>query len=167
MPAAEHGKRREASLRFPRRNRAPAKTFLNEVMSEMTNEYFPVKTPARFLWQQTDGSWREARGTTRDISRFGVFLSTDTVPSPGTQIQVIVNLPASDRRDLNGQLYGKGVTVRSEDEGFAAEILFQSGWASALLQLGREDPRPYNSAPAPEPWIPSVNPAAFNQQAAL
>ncbi len=101
------------------------------------NTHIPIKAAARFLWQEPDGTRHEGRGTTRDLSRFGVFIHTELLPPPGTLIQVIVNLAASDHAGVEGQLYGKGVAVRVEDgiggsAGFAAEVLFQPGWASLL-----------------------------------
>jgi hypothetical protein len=73
-----------------------------------------------------------------DISGYGVFIHTDSAPLPGDSVHVIVNMPPLEAQALGAQLYGKGVAVRVEpgDDcapvGFAAEVLFQSGWASAL-----------------------------------
>jgi hypothetical protein len=99
---------------------------------------FRISVPATFQWQGPDGVRRESKGTTRDISGYGVFIHTDSAPLPGDSVQVIVNMPPLQAQALGVQLYGKGVAVRVEPgddcapEGFAAEVLFQSGWASAL-----------------------------------
>ena len=99
---------------------------------------FRISVPATFQWQGPDGVRRESKGTTRDISGYGVFIHTDSAPLPGDSVQVIVNMPPLQAQAMGMQLYGKGVAVRVEPgddcapEGFAAEVLFQSGWASAL-----------------------------------
>jgi hypothetical protein len=131
----------------------------------MLKQRFFLQTSARFLWQEADGTWRQGQGTTRDISRYGIFIATANRMSPGTQIQVIVDMPSRD--GAVGQLCGKGVAIRGEERdgepaGFAAEVLFQSGWASALAQLTRETVRADDHVPALEPWvIPNVNEVPF------
>ena len=99
---------------------------------------FRISVPATFQWQGPDGVRRESKGTTRDISGYGVFIHTDSAPLPGDSVQVIVNMPPLQAQAMGMQLYGKGIAVRVEPgddcapDGFAAEVLFQSGWASAL-----------------------------------
>jgi hypothetical protein len=75
---------------------------------------------------------------TRDISGYGAFIHSDSVPVLGETVQVIVNTPPLQGDEFGTQLYGKGVVVRLEPgdacapKGFATEVVFQSGWASAL-----------------------------------
>ncbi|HZL68634.1 MAG TPA: PilZ domain-containing protein, partial [Candidatus Limnocylindrales bacterium] len=90
----------------------------------------------RFLWHDGQGSLRMGVGTTRDLSRHGIFVRTDESPAPGAEVQVLVDLPASDRT-REGRLMGKGVAVLRERKngqvaGFAAAVLFQPGWAGSL-----------------------------------
>lgn len=102
---------------------------------------FRISAPAAFQWNGTDGVRHESTGTTRDISSYGVFIYTGYAPLPGDPIQVIVNMPPLQSQSIPLQLYGKGVAVRLElgddcaSDGFAAEVLFQSGWAAALSHL--------------------------------
>ncbi len=98
----------------------------------MMDQHYPLQAEARFLWQQPDGTWQQGSGVTRDIGRYGLFVTTAIAPAPGSLVQIIVNVPSSDRPGVLGQLCGKGVTVRTESMGFAAEVLFQPGWASVL-----------------------------------
>ncbi len=99
---------------------------------------FRIEAPATFQWQGRDGIWRQGKGTTRDISSYGVFIQTNSAPLPGDSVHVIVDIPAPQVTNMGMQLFGKGVAVRMEPgddcapDGFAAEVLFQSGWASAL-----------------------------------
>lgn len=100
---------------------------------------FRISAPATFQWQGPDGVRRESQGTTRDISSYGVFIhSCSSAPLPGDSVQVVVHVPPLQAQPLALHLYGKGVAVRVEPgddcaaDGFAAEVLFQSGWASAL-----------------------------------
>jgi hypothetical protein len=98
---------------------------------------FPILAPARFQWEGADGVRHESKGITRDISSYGVFIHADCVPLPGDSVQVIVNMPPVQDDRAGAQLYGKGVAIRVEPDGnqpagFAAEVVFQSGWASAL-----------------------------------
>ena len=90
----------------------------------------------RFLWHDGQGSLRMGVGATRDLSRHGIFVRTDESPAPGAEVQVLVDLPASDRT-REGRLMGKGVAVLRERKngqvaGFAAAVLFQPGWAGSL-----------------------------------
>lgn len=101
------------------------------------NQHFPVKAATRFLWHDGDGALRMGVGTTCDISRHGVFVAADCVPAADAEVQLIVDmtLPGPDRQTV--QLLGQGVTVRiarrdGQPVGFAAEVLFQPGWASLL-----------------------------------
>lgn len=101
------------------------------------NLHYPINTTARFLWQDRDGAMRMGIGTTRDISRKGVWISAYSVPAPGTEVQVIVDLPSLQGGCASGRFMGKGVAVRVEHangrtSGFAAEVRFQIGRAGQL-----------------------------------
>lgn len=96
------------------------------------NPHFPSNSNVRFMWQEADGALRMGVGTAHDISRHGVFIVADSIPSAGAEVQVIVDMPLRQANDPAARLMGKGVAVRVEGEagkpkGFAAELLFQSG----------------------------------------
>ena len=98
------------------------------------NRYIPIDTTARFLWHDDDGTMRMGTGKAQDISRHGVFIVTNPAPAPGTEVQVIVDMPLPEGGQTT-RLMGKGVALRAEPNrqpGFAAEVLFQAGWASLL-----------------------------------
>jgi hypothetical protein len=126
------------------------------------NQYIPCKAAARFLWRQPDGCWREACGITRNIHRFGVFICSDAAPSPGAEVQVIVTMCSPEAAEVTGQLCGKGVVVRVENRegqptGFAAEVLFPSGWASLFPPTDNSQPavNAFRYAEDFPAWIPS------------
>jgi hypothetical protein len=101
------------------------------------NLHFPINTAARFLWQEPDGTMRMCVGTTLDISRSGVTITASSVPSPGTEVQVIVDLPALKVGGAAGRFMGKGMAVRvgytdGRASGFEAEVKFQIIPASQL-----------------------------------
>ena len=63
---------------------------------------------------------------------------TKQCTSAGTEVQVIVDMPAERGGDPPSRLMGKGIVVRTESTpsrkaGFAAEVLFQPGFAHLLL----------------------------------
>jgi hypothetical protein len=100
------------------------------------NLHFPINTAARFLWQEPDGTMRMCVGTTLDISRCGVTITASSVPSPGTEVQVIVDLPAL-KGCAAGRFMGKGMALRvgytdGRASGFEAEVKFQIIPASQL-----------------------------------
>ena len=76
--------------------------------------HFPLYTGARFLWHGPDGALCMGVGTTLDISRQGVRIEAQSVPSPGTEVQVIVDFPSVNGGHTPGRLMGKGVAVRAD-----------------------------------------------------
>src|SRR5271169_5992682 len=97
------------------------------------DRHISIDNVARFLWHDHDGAMRMATGKARDISRHGVFIVADSTPSPGTEVQVIVDMPLPKGGGQTARLIGKGIALQVEEgheAGFAAEVLLQPSWAS-------------------------------------
>jgi len=82
-----------------------------------------------FNWQTKDGCWLEGAGITRDISEDGLFVLTDTLPTVGALIVVVVEMPALKMLPGPITYRGSGKVVRIEPEvgepcGFAAAVTF-------------------------------------------
>ena len=74
-------------------------------------------------------------GTTREISRNRLAIAACSVPSPGTDVQVMVELPATENGFGSGRFVGRGKAVRVDQthgrtSGFWAEVQFQMVRAS-------------------------------------
>src|SRR5215469_14975770 len=69
-----------------------------------------------FNWQTTDGRWLEGEGITRDISEDGLFVLTDTIPTVGAPILVVVEMPALKMLPRPITYRGSGKIVRLEPE---------------------------------------------------
>jgi hypothetical protein len=87
------------------------------------------------LWERPDGLLQEARGTIRDISDRGLYVSGDVVPPLGAHLDVDVHLPSLEVGSGAVQLHGEGTVVRIDREaegikGFAATVEFQTEAAS-------------------------------------
>jgi hypothetical protein len=90
-----------------------------------------VSALAFFWWEQPDGTIREDKGTTSDVSSCGVSIATDAAPSVGTHVRIEVYLPPAQFAGHAARLEGEGKVVRIEpkDEAttkFAAEVEFQT-----------------------------------------
>ena len=84
-----------------------------------------------FNWQTKDGRWLEGEGITRDISEDGLFVLTDTLPTVGALIVVVVEMPALKMLPRPITYRGSGKIVRIEPElggvcGFAAAVTFDN-----------------------------------------
>ena len=92
-------------------------------------ERYIIATKVWFSWQTKDGRWLEGEGITRDISGDGLFVLTDTLPTVGAPIVVIVEMPALKMFPRPITFRGSGKIVRIEPEvarlcGFAAAVTF-------------------------------------------
>jgi hypothetical protein len=86
------------------------------------------------MWERPDGQLQEGKGTIRDISDRGVFITGDPIPQRGAHLDLEVYLPSSEAGGAV-QLHGEGTVIRVEREegsptGFAAAVAFQTGSAS-------------------------------------
>ncbi len=110
-------------------------------------KHFPINTPVRFLWHDVSGAMRVSVGSTLEISRKTVSVESQSIPWPGSNVQVIVDLPATDGSSAGLRLLGKGTVSRIEQLdgrafGFAADVRFQMMPASEALPamaLGLEE----------------------------
>jgi hypothetical protein len=96
---------------------------------------YRLLAPASFLWKRPDGLLQQGRGSIRDISDRGVYVSGDVVPPPGAHLDVEVYLPSLEVGGGAVQLHGEGTVVRVDREaegirGFAATVAFQTEAAS-------------------------------------
>ena len=97
---------------------------------------FQLSVPVKFHWNEADGTEREGRGVTRDISGHGIFVKADCAPPLGTQVQVVLDLPPPRGSPSAALLYGEGVAIRLEQAngrpaGFAAAVTYHGGWEFA------------------------------------
>lgn len=97
---------------------------------------YAITASARFTWDGPDGKRHEGRGKTRDIGTFGVFIYAHPVPIPGAAIEVIVDMPSLAGGEVGVRLSGRGTVLRVDPAdraatGFAAQVVFQTGWAGA------------------------------------
>jgi hypothetical protein len=84
-----------------------------------------------FLWERQDGLLQEGKGTIRDISDRGVFVTGDSVPERGAHIAMEVYFSFSEGSSSRVQLHGEGTVVRVDKaegstKGFAATVVFQA-----------------------------------------
>ena len=96
---------------------------------------YRLLAPVSFLWERPDGLLQEAKGTLRDISDRGVFVTGNVVPERGAHLDLDVYLPSLDAGGAAVQLHGEGTVIRVNKEegiskGFAAVVVFQAGTAS-------------------------------------
>ena len=96
---------------------------------------YRLLAPASFLWERSDGLLQEGRGTIRDISDRGVYISADLLPPAGAHLDVEVYLPSLDLDSGAVQLHGEGTVIRVDrqaeaNKGFAASVAFQTEAAS-------------------------------------
>jgi hypothetical protein len=96
---------------------------------------YRLLAPASFLWERPDGLLQENRGSIRDISDRGVYVTADIVPPLGAHLEVHVHLPSLELGSGAVQLHGEGTVVRVDQraenaQGFAAAVTFQTEGAS-------------------------------------
>jgi PilZ domain len=96
---------------------------------------YRLLAPVSFTWAQSDGLLREGRGTIRDISDRGLYVSGEIVPPAGAHLEVDVYLPSLEVGGGAVQLHGEGTVVRVDREaegikGFAGAVAFQTETAS-------------------------------------
>jgi PilZ domain len=96
---------------------------------------YRVLAPVTFLWERPDGLLQEGKGTIRDISDRGVFITGDLVPQRGAHLDLEVYLPSLEAGAGAVQLHGEGTVIRVDrgegvTTGFAAAVAFQTESAS-------------------------------------
>jgi hypothetical protein len=90
---------------------------------------YRLLAPTSFSWERPDGQLQEGRGTIRDISDRGVFVTGYVVPPVGARLDVDVYL--SSLEECGANVHGEGTVVRVDQEsestkGFAATVAFQT-----------------------------------------
>jgi PilZ domain len=108
---------------------------LGVVVELRKSRRYKLEAPVLFLWERPDGVLEEDKGTIRDISDRGVFISVGVAPAVGSHVDIDVYLPSSEITRGSVHLHGEGIVVRLEREmegakGFAATVAFQTEGAS-------------------------------------
>lgn len=90
---------------------------------------FPVVAPVIFRWREEDGTCKEGTGSSRDISKSGIFVHCPVPLPPGTEISLEVQLSKLDTAKTPGvRLNAPGRVVRvagrGERSGFGASATF-------------------------------------------
>jgi len=55
---------------------------------------YPVRASISFWWRDPDGSNRQGKGWTRNVSEEGALISTLHCPAPGDQVDLVLQIPA-------------------------------------------------------------------------
>jgi hypothetical protein len=110
-------------------------SFVGAAVDLRKSRRYQLFAPASFLWERPDGLLQEGKGTIRDISDRGVFITGEAAPPAGAHLDVEVYLPSLEAGGSAVQLHGEGTVVRVERQaettkGFAAVVAFQTGAAS-------------------------------------
>jgi hypothetical protein len=119
-------------------------SFVEVAVELRKSRRYRLLAPASFLWERLDGLLQEDRGTVRDISDRGVYLTANIVPPLGAHLEVDVCLPPLETGSGAVQLHGEGTVVRVDRQadnvqGFAAAVTFQTEAASGptIVNLGK------------------------------
>jgi len=96
---------------------------------------YRLLAPVSFLWERPDGQLQEGKGTIRDISDRGVFVTGELVPQRGAHLDLEVYLPSLEAGGTAVRLHGEGTVIRVDraegiPKGFAAAVAFQTEAAS-------------------------------------
>jgi len=96
---------------------------------------YRLQAPVSFLWERPDGQLQEGKGTIRDISDRGVFVTGDMVPERGAHLDVDVYLPSLEFGGAAVKLHGEGTVIRvyrgeGVAKGFVAAVAFHTEAAS-------------------------------------
>jgi len=99
---------------------------------------YRLNAPVVFMWALRDGEPQSGLGFTRDISAFGVYVTTATMPPVGARIQVEITLPKLAETGPGMHLQGEGVVLRCEygdpaKQGFAASAQLYPESADVVL----------------------------------
>lgn len=95
---------------------------------------YPIRAHVWFQWQGADQGKQETIAATRDISTHGVFILSNSLPSIGASVEVLVSMPpVSTEGNIRLQIRGRGKVVRTEtDMGFAVQLLFHIEGTSSM-----------------------------------
>jgi hypothetical protein len=98
------------------------------------NRRYSLRSPVRFVYASHTGSLQNGEGSTRDISGFGIYVLSSSLPSVGALIQLEVLLPNLEDIAPGLRLCGEGKVLRCDirDDkatwtpagGFAASVQF-------------------------------------------
>lgn len=115
-------------------------SFVGAVVELRKSRRYRLLAPTSFSWERPDGQLQEGRGTIRDISDRGVFVTGYVVPPVGARLDVDVYLSSLEEGGANVHLHGEGTVVRVDQEsestkGFAATLAFQTEAGSAPIVI--------------------------------
>lgn len=72
-------------------------------------------------WSDSDGSARETRGYTRDISSSGAYIFTSPPPPRGQMVEISIHLPSFTGEDRAPRITVRGCVLRVDPAGAATE----------------------------------------------
>ncbi len=104
-------------------------SFVEVAVELRKSRRYRLLAPAFFSCERPDGLLQEAKGTIRDISDRGVYITGEVAPPIGGHLDVDVYLPSVEVGGSTVQLHGEGTVVRVERDaegvsGFAATVAF-------------------------------------------
>ena len=122
---------------------------------------FPMKTAVRFLWRDSDEALHIGVGISHNISRTGVRIQAQHIPSLGARVQVIVDMPPATANTRPRRLMGHGIVVQVQQEyrqpaALAGNVCVHAKWAYR--------PAPIENA---EPWRESAKIPPTSEQEPL
>lgn len=93
---------------------------------------FGVQGSAEFRWTDESGLIREGSGTTKNVSRHGVYIVTEQVPPADAELTVWVTLVSPFSNSIQVSLQGQGSVQRVEllgegVYGFAVDAFLHRG----------------------------------------
>jgi hypothetical protein len=88
---------------------------VGEAMDRRQHKRFDLNAPVTYSWGEPQGIHSAGRGTTRDVSEYGLFVLTDSFPPTGAVIEFEISFPFRD--DSQIQMKAKGQVIRVEASG--------------------------------------------------
>jgi hypothetical protein len=101
------------------------------VMDRRQHKRFDLSASVTFSWEEPEGIHGAGRGTTRDVSEYGLFVLTNSFPPMGAVIEFEMSFPFRDDSEI--QMKAKGQVVRVEASG--AEMARGFAAVTRILQL--------------------------------
>jgi hypothetical protein len=92
---------------------------------------FTLPGKAWFEWESIDGGSHEGEGITRNVSKSGTFIETQSTPPVAAPLRVIVTLSRAGKEELQARLCGIGEvrhvsTGAPGRMGFGAWVVFHT-----------------------------------------
>jgi len=92
-------------------------TIQNTGVNGRTTLRYALQTEVAFSWCGSDGSSRNGRGKTRNLSQKGAFVECSTLPPNGVSVQMSISLPPPIEKGKSLKMEARGRVVRVEAGG--------------------------------------------------